>query len=864
MVSVYKKYRNDILALVLLVFFVIFLFFPLLFQNKVFFDQEQIGFFYPMSFYVSKSLENDTSLLWNNAYYGGVSASLDQIAGAFYPLSRFLLGNFDFFTAHHLGIVIAVILGTLFSYWFGRANKWLISSSIVFSASYILATTFGWLAIGIISANAFITIPAMTLAVLKIRQNIVPRGLPRGTILAPRLGNGNSKQFPFLSLYVANKNFALYSVLGGLGFGVGLLAGFVQIIFYVWPMILLYALFLDRESWSPAVSFFNKFRATIGFFSMSVIGALIGLKQLMPSVFFIERTIRTSDYAIQNATHPSVIEFITFVLPDYIKIPFIGGGSHGFYIGVLPIIFALIALVFYRTRTALFFTALYLIVLGFAFHLPIFSWLNEHVPPYRNMGGNFRWMVAGAFPLAFIGASGLEGFLRSPEKISDKAKKNLLKILALISSIAVLGTFLVDYFLNLLKTSPPLQMKILDKVFAGREMTFSVDHYLNILNQTVDSLLAIFSFSNLEYIVPVFFWPLAFLIFYFFDKWGWLKKNIKYVLVVFVLTNTALVFFFQFDDRLVSKNLFTVKPGMISYLESAEKNPNSYRIMGFLLGDGLFREVQSKTKISKEVVTTLQRELLINDSNVYWNIQRMDGMEPYRTMRHNRLIDTVISQEKSSFAFDIKKLPLSKLNQLNNYDVLIPVSLEEKKKDFLTRIPLLSMMNVKYIYSVYELNHPSLEKKYQNDLEIGGGAKLPLYLYENKNVLPRVYFALKPTFFDGDDLALLAEIVTQDFFKRTLIECNKCESKVRQGGKIEIDKYQNGYVEMTVESKGDNWLVFSESSMPGWVATIDGREVSIYDANYIFQAILVPDGEHKIVFEYKDIVGLKLKEYLGK
>ena len=69
---------------------------------------------------------------------------------------------------------------------------------------------------------------------------------------------------------------------------------------------------------------------------------------------------------------------------------------------------------------------------------------------------------------------------------------------------------------------------------------------------------------------------------------------------------------------------------------------------------------------------------------------------------------------------------------------------------------------------------------------------------------------------------------------------------------------------MTVESNGENWLVFSESSMPGWVATIDGKEVSIYDTNYIFQTILVPDGEHKIIFEYKDIIGLKLEEYLGK
>lgn len=828
------RHNKDIYASIFLVIFVAILYFPLLFKGQVFLDQEQIGFFYPISLFVSRSLQENTSLLWNNSYYGGVSASLDQVGGAFSPIHRFFLKYFDFFTAHHLSIFVATAIGTLFAYWFGKANMWLVSSSIVFAISYVLATTLTWLSIGIISAHSLITMPVMALAVLKIRNN---------------------------------GNLFFYVLVGASGFGLSLLAGFMQITFYIWPLMLLYAMFLDWDHRKTEAAWWIKSKGTISFLCMSGLGTLLGLKQLMPSVLLIDRTIRTSDYAIQNAVYPTGIELISFILPEYIKVPFLGGGSHGFYIGVLPVIFAILALLFYRTRTVVFFAAAYVIVLGFAFHVPVFSWVNEHIPPYRNMGGNFRWMVAGAFPLAFLGAAGLEGFLRSPEKISEKARKYLTKILAGISVLLLGGTLAVTYLLRYLKENIELQAKLIDTVFTGRKMTFTFDHYIRVLNQGIDNVLSILSIFNFEYIIPVLLWPLAFLIFYVWGSWSWLKKNIKFVSIALVSANAILIFFFQFDDLMIKKDLFTRKPRVVSFLESAENNPNEYRVMGFMLGDGLYREAHLKTPISKALQTDLQREYLINNSNLYWNIQRMDGMEPYRTMRHNRLIDTVISPERYAFVFDPDKLPFSKMNKLSNYDVLIPVSFEEKKKDYLMKLPILSMMNVKYIYSVYELNDPSLKIRYQDEFDLGEGLKLPLYLYENIKVMPRIYFASSPIRSHGDELALLSKISsTVDFFNLTWIECEECSEAnlVRGEGSVSVNRYENGLVELTSESTTGGWLVFSESHMPGWVATVDGSEVPIRTANYLFQAIFVPRGVHGVRWEYHDVFDLYVKSLFKK
>ena len=47
-------------------------------------------------------------------------------------------------------------------------------------------------------------------------------------------------------------------------------------------------------------------------------------------------------------------------------------------------------------------------------------------------------------------------------------------------------------------------------------------------------------------------------------------------------------------------------------------------------------------------------------------------------------------------------------------------------------------------------------------------------------------------------------------------------------------------------------LVLSEAYYPiGWRAYVDGKETEIYRADYSFRAIVVPEGEHKVIFSYQ-------------
>jgi uncharacterized membrane protein YfhO len=46
-------------------------------------------------------------------------------------------------------------------------------------------------------------------------------------------------------------------------------------------------------------------------------------------------------------------------------------------------------------------------------------------------------------------------------------------------------------------------------------------------------------------------------------------------------------------------------------------------------------------------------------------------------------------------------------------------------------------------------------------------------------------------------------------------------------------------------------LVLGDVYYPGWQALVDGRETTIYRANYVMQAVFVPAGEHLAEFYYR-------------
>lgn len=159
--SVKYVFRTDGFFIFLVVFLVLASFSPILFFGYAFFDEEQIGFYYPHSFFYSKALREGSSLLWNNGYYAGISVPFDQFVSAYFPINRLLFSVLPWVHAHHWSIFIGVLLGCLVAYFFGRSFNFSKSASFILAASYLLSTTFNWLDIGTLAAWSFFMIPAL-------------------------------------------------------------------------------------------------------------------------------------------------------------------------------------------------------------------------------------------------------------------------------------------------------------------------------------------------------------------------------------------------------------------------------------------------------------------------------------------------------------------------------------------------------------------------------------------------------------------------------------------------------------------------------------------------------------------------------
>ncbi|HDD62113.1 MAG TPA: hypothetical protein ENF22_06245 [Chloroflexi bacterium] len=73
-------------------------------------------------------------------------------------------------------------------------------------------------------------------------------------------------------------------------------------------------------------------------------------------------------------------------------------------------------------------------------------------------------------------------------------------------------------------------------------------------------------------------------------------------------------------------------------------------------------------------------------------------------------------------------------------------------------------------------------------------------------------------------------------------------------GEVWINEKAPGYIKIQTDLNKNSWLIWSQSWYPGWVAVIDGeQQVEVERANYLFQAVCVPEGEHIVEISYKPV-----------
>ena len=151
-------------------------------------------------------------------------------------------------------------------------------------------------------------------------------------------------------------------------------------------------------------------------------------------------------------------------------------------------------------------------------------------------------------------------------------------------------------------------------------------------------------------------------------------------------------------------------------------------------------------------------------------------------------------------------------------------SMEETKT-----LAVLNGMNIKYLVAVYPIGAPGYRLISRRPEFIRGGE---IYLYQNLNVLPRQYEVSS------------FEVITD----RAKLLGRMFSGKFDPKKEILLERDPGPCARL---------LFVSDSYYPGWKVYVDGRERPLLRANYMFRAVALAAGEHKVSFIY-DPISFKL------
>lgn len=136
-------------------------------------------------------------------------------------------------------------------------------------------------------------------------------------------------------------------------------------------------------------------------------------------------------------------------------------------------------------------------------------------------------------------------------------------------------------------------------------------------------------------------------------------------------------------------------------------------------------------------------------------------------------------------------------------------------------------------------------------------------VYENTSYMPRAFLVSsaivtkpRPAILDllaWGKLNPRSTVVLEEPFNLPLPDEGLQEAPEAPPSRAEVVTYASDRVVVETESGGSAFLVLTDSYYPGWRAYVDGREEKIYRADYLFRAVYLPGGRHRVEFLFQPL-----------
>ena len=779
--------------------------------------------------FIVRSLRAGEVPLWNPHLFAGVPFLAAGQHSALYPLSV-LFYVLPLARAYGLFSLIQLWLAGTFMYVFVRVLRLgrfpALVAGIVYqlSAFFVVSVVFTM----IIAAAAWLPLLLAVTEIMVRKQE--------------EKGSG-----PFVPI--------LYVLIGALALGTHVLAGHPEILVYTLLVVAYYALarlallWWELRNWKPVV------RLAAWLVLMVGLGLGLGSIQLIPLFELVSHNFRQGSVAYADVVgwaYPTR-QIITFVVPDFFGNP----AHHGYwdlisrqwvavdrifwgiknyveagsYVGVLPLILALVAVAPIgskrgiqeppaRRRVVWIFAVLGVASLLFAFGTPLYALLYYGLPGVKQLHSPFRWVFPYTLSIAVLSGFGVRRlvFLRratgsGAQGEAQRSRSGPLWLSGL-TWVTLLGGLAAVALLIVVLVAPgpfiPLANSVLTAVqaaqgaFSSGRMLLSYQ-WRNLLvfglALVCSGLVLLLSRSSVSL------------------RFGRSDKSripLWKPLAVVVIAADLLIIGAKFNPAADTVWL-GFRPPAIEFLQSRFQDDGPWRLTTY--------QIPEDTKTLNPNIPWLHGLL---------DIRGYDSIIPRQYVEYMSAIETQ--------------------GQLL-YNQIAPVYGVENLSS-----PLLDLLNVRYVVTEGEIPNPDYAQVYDGEVRI----------YENTDALPHAFALPRSEVIDRAQLPGRL----RDFDPRTVVLIDRTTlvdpvppppSGDWPLQAADVLVYSPNSVFVDVEMPGPGWLVLADSYFPGWKAyrsdptdQIPERgsepagetELEIARADGNFRAVWLEGGKHRVRFKY--------------
>lgn len=743
--------------------------------------------------FIVQSLQSGELPLWNPHILGGQPFLAAGQHSAMYPLSV-LFYVLPLVRAYGIFTVAQLLLAGLFMFVYAR------TIGLERVASVVSAVVFTFSGFMIVSVVHPMIIAAASW--LPLMLAVVERLIRTQEGDTPERERRPVSYIPWIAV-------------GAVALGLHLLAGHVEIAYYVVLVTAFYAACRLAIYWMRVRNRAQLAKLALAVGLLFVLGVALAAIQVIPLYELVTLNFRQESASYQQIVgwaYP-IRRLVAFVMPDFFGNPahhsyfdvftrtpvtvlqnaqgqsidtiywsqknYVEGGS---YVGLLPLILALVAVWKARSRYVWIFLSLALVSLAFVFGTPLYAVLYYLLPGIKQLHSPFRWVFPYTFSVAVMAGCGVSWLMG---ELSEANRRFVRGIGVLAVAAAVLGLAALAVSLGFPGQVSSLAQQVMlalakaPEAFADGRAFYSYQfrNLLILFLALGGSGLAMMARAARTRIAGVQLWMMLTLV-----------VIIAELFVIGVPFNPA-----------ADPKILDFRPEVVSFLQADE---------------GLWRFTTLDAAGEKTFNANAGMFYDLDDVRGYDSIivrpyaQFMELLEPQGELLYNRIA------------------PLRDPRSLDS--------------------PLLDLLNVKYVVTTQAIENADYTLVHSGEVRV----------YRNDDYLPRAFVVHRAQVVP--DPQARAEALRQLDPRQTVVLEETPALTVPAGAGWEpatVLAYGPNEVLLEVVLDQGGYLVLADTHFPGWKAydTRPGQseqEIPLYRANGTFRAVVLGPGQHIVRFKY--------------